>query len=1297
MTPELQGRLPLDVQLSRASTRAKIALVRALCRAFGVWGANRFLLSTIDWGVLKPGRPSVLCLYRPLFAKDLEELRRRTDVNWIYVNNEFLGHVQSAWIPPEMRVEAEYQKCHRPEYEKYWTQLEAFGAGFLSALRRRWPIDAVLTSHIDYWHGEGVRLGARRLGIPYLALCREHMCLPIEQESVRRFFTGFKWEGDAVAVFGQSTKDIFVNSGACTSEQVVVTGPPRLDVWREIEPRVEPHNLVVLLSYRDPDYRAPRSFLEVLRIFRAAHARRADGAVFWVKSKDAKDTEEIRALVGNTGRDFIIDHDTPLYELLPRARLVVGFNSLSLVEAMFTRARVAIPCWGDADRPREELMFNPDDRGLGEVIDFARAPHELERQLEAAARAALDEPASAARRLDVVRRIFYVPDGRTCSQEVERFVTAQIGARAPLRAAERPAAPTRAPAAAWAPAALFVAAVCLAGLAAKLGAGALVSTLLAAPLYYAVPFGVGLLLTRPFESSLTRTQRALLAYLSGLVLICAVVVAREQATPAYLSIHFFAAPIFMAALAGFAVGYRFFAWNGAARIAAQDFLIVLPVFAIGLLVRFAVFSDYPVTDLFQATHLMKGAQEFGRFDILNPFTAGSYVPAIQVMEGLLVRYLAFDGLVGAWILPLLATLPKFLACRAAFQSVLRTRESALFATAVTACFLSSVTPTNGDLATLGSLLAFSLVASNARDGRARTAAWVLATGFAALVLGHFAARSAPLAFIAVLVAVAVVLPRLSRVAALPSSLLALPLLVVALAPLHRSTLAFIPLTLFAGVMLPLLTAWLERQRASAQIVGAGVGILTAVVGAWTIGLLAWILVHPGEDMREAALYDWLLDVLLGATASGSNVIVGAGPKVALFELGRAMSPSFAVLAGICVTLGFLQVVRWPGLARAGGWMAARQSLVAWGLAVALGAFLLLGVPFVYRSGFLVIVLLAIALAAAFDAFVEARAKLLYRAVLLVVATYVAGVIPLAYRCGAITRCIAPEYLELVSPFVLGLGTIVLGAAILGVVFAHGGRAFRYGTQAALVLLFALEIGINRAYFMPYAYGAKRITEEKAVSHLSRSEIALAAELRNWKNPVVLISDPFTMANLRALTGLNSIVTYSNLDTISPVGGTRLRAWLRDIIEPRGGSAACTRQHPLDITYDSANGAEFNYWLARLASGPGVSGGEILHSFGYHKSFVPRVDPSMHRVSDRPPDHEWRCKAIQNRVEGGPLVLLVIDQKTVAWARGEQDLSYFPDVSPLDPKLIASLRARCPLEVYDNRFAIIPFSMECQLP
>jgi hypothetical protein len=1302
MAPELPSRLPFDVRLSRASTRAKIALVRAICRVFGVYGATRFLLATIDWGEPRPGRPTVLCLNRPLFAKDLEELRRRTDVNWISVNNEFLAHVQSAWVPAEMRVEKEYQSFHRPGYEKHWAKLEEFGLAFLGALQRRLPIDAVMTSHIDYWHGEGVRLGARGLGILYIALCREHMCLPIEQKSVREFFTGFKWEGDGVAVFGQSTKEIFVNSGACTEDQVVVTGPPRLDIWREVPPRAEPHDLVVLLSYRDPDYRAPQSFTEVLRIFRDVAASDPGDAVFWVKSKDTRDTEEIRALVGSTGRNFIIDHDTPLYELFPRARLVVGFNSLSLVEALFSDTRIAIPCWSDADRPREELVFDPDDARLGVALDFSRSPGELKEELELAARGKLRAPASAEERLEVVRKIFYVPPDLSCSREVERFVRSQVGPRpapAASTTARSPVLPSR-----WAPASIFLAWLAIAGLAARWDAPGLLSTILAAPVYYALPLGLGLLVTQPLERSVTRTQRALLAYLTGLILICALLVLREQAWPARISIHVFTLAILAASVGGFALAQRFFAWNEAAKCFAKDFLIVLPIFAIGLVIRFGVFSEYPVTDLFQATHLMKGAQEFGRFDILNPFTADSYVPAIQAVEGLLVRFLAFDGLLGAWVLPVLATLPKFIACRAAFQSVLRTRESWVFATAIAACFLSALAPTNGDFAALGSMLLFSLAVGAAGSGRLASAAGVVIAGLVALLVGHFATRSYTPLYIVVLAAMCL-LP-LGRVAGrAPARLLAVPLLIVVLAPLHRSTLVFVPLALVFGALIPLLNSWLDRRRASAQVVGAVTGIVTAVAAAWAVGLLVWILMHPGERMQEAGLYRWLLELVLGVSATEANVIVGSGPKVALFELGRAMSPSFAGLAGIAVMLVFIQVMRWPGLTRGAGWAATRHALVTWGLAMSLGAALLIGVPFVYRSGFLVILLLATALAAAFDAFVEPRAKTMYRGILFIAAAYIVAVIPVAYRCGSIARCTASDYLERAWPFLAGFGALICAAAVFGVVFAHGGRLFRYVTKTVVVLLFALEIGISRAYFMPYSYGAALPRESEAVSHLSRGEIQLATELRGLTNPVVLISDPFTMANLRALTGLNSVLTYSNLDTVSAVGTQRLQKWLRETIEPGRPGTDCASMHPLDLTYDSANAAEFNYWLARQAQGPQVSGSSILGIFGIRASFLPVGDRSVSRRPDELTDHAWRAEAVKGlsaalrakagelQVESEPQVLLVIDQKTVDWARGDKRVSYFPDARPLDPKLVAALGKRCPLRVYDQRFAVVSFPME----
>jgi hypothetical protein len=185
-----------------------------------------------------------------------------------------------------------------------------------------------------------------------------------------------------------------------------------------------------------------------------------------------------------------------------------------------------------------------------------------------------------------------------------------------------------------------------------------------------------------------------------------------------------------------------------------------------------------------------------------------------------------------------------------------------------------------------------------------------------------------------------------------------------------------------------------------------------------------------------------------------------------------------------------------------------------------------------------------------------------------------------------------------------------------------------------------------------------------------------------------------MSNLRALTGLNSLVTYSNLDTLSPAGVVRLREWLREVVEPSKGRKSCTPRHPLEIVDDSVNTSEFNYWLART-SDPKVPGSEVLRSFGLRDTFFTTVHPSRRGVPDAFPDHEWRKPAIERleaRFPGQPAVLLVVDSKTLRWARSEDEVEYFPDVSPLDPALAERLRTRCGAQLHDGRFALVRFPM-----
>jgi hypothetical protein len=98
-----------------------------------------------------------------------------------------------------------------------------------------------------------------------------------------------------------------------------------------------------------------------------------------------------------------------------------------VLEAQFCKGRTAVPYWGDAMRPSEELIFDPADPVAAKVIDFPRGPQALDALIDEAARGELQTAASAEERYAVIRGVFHIPGDRSCSKEVERYVLNAIG------------------------------------------------------------------------------------------------------------------------------------------------------------------------------------------------------------------------------------------------------------------------------------------------------------------------------------------------------------------------------------------------------------------------------------------------------------------------------------------------------------------------------------------------------------------------------------------------------------------------------------------------------------------------------------------------------------------------------------------------------------------------------------------------------------------------------------------------------------------------------------------------------
>lgn len=389
------------------------------------------LAKKIDWRTAEPGRLTVLCLERSQFIKDIEELRRLTTLNWVTLNAVRLKIQQEQWVPEADRQQGYFSTWLKESRAAHLRPvLEGFGMAVLAEAQRTMQIDAVATANVDYWQDEAIKLACLRMGIPFLVLCRENYTIPwtVPWMHDHLIKSRFQFDGAGLAVFSQATKDAFVPAFR-DPDDIWVTGAPRYDRWLHMPPLDDAQKTYIsLVTFNDPGYMAVDTFLETAEIFdRVARAEKHAGLTWLVKCKKRGDRAEVLQRVGSSEDSPLkFEYDTPLFELFPRSRVVIGYNSLALVEAMLTDAPVVVPCWGEAHAERKNLLLDYNDPLTCRVVTFARSPEEFADLIQRAARGEKLKAGSREDRQALFRAHIHFPgtDGgpATASAATEAFV-----------------------------------------------------------------------------------------------------------------------------------------------------------------------------------------------------------------------------------------------------------------------------------------------------------------------------------------------------------------------------------------------------------------------------------------------------------------------------------------------------------------------------------------------------------------------------------------------------------------------------------------------------------------------------------------------------------------------------------------------------------------------------------------------------------------------------------------------------------------------------------------------------------
>jgi len=350
-----------------------------LVSAIGPRGAAYLTYLSIDWGRLN-NQKAVVCLYRESFIKDIHELRKRTEYDYPIVMAGFTRFQQS-WTPKQMQEQTYYQRFES-DHEEVLRKSDAYVETLLKLISKKVEIGAVLSANIDYWQDGGFKRVCRSKNIPFVVLSREHPVIPSVCDWVAARYKGaeFVYTGEGVAVAGDSSKRVILGAGVVSDEKLVtVTGLPRFDAWREInvEKRPEERELITLLTFTN-GYGADNTFEEVLSSFCMA-AESNSHYRFLIKTKDEMDTAYVQKLVKKIQANKVeIDHNESLFEVLPKSRLVVGYNSLSLLEAALAKTNILIPAWGECLEDGETIMYQSSNPNVARCVSFIRDKEDLE-------------------------------------------------------------------------------------------------------------------------------------------------------------------------------------------------------------------------------------------------------------------------------------------------------------------------------------------------------------------------------------------------------------------------------------------------------------------------------------------------------------------------------------------------------------------------------------------------------------------------------------------------------------------------------------------------------------------------------------------------------------------------------------------------------------------------------------------------------------------------------------------------------------------------------------------------------
>lgn len=732
------------------------------------------------------------------------------------------------------------------------------------------------------------------------------------------------------------------------------------------------------------------------------------------------------------------------------------------------------------------------------------------------------------------------------------------------------------------------------------------------------------------------------------------------------------------------------------RTAATWCILSLPIALLIWWWSFGAFSSFPYADIGADVHWMKTAQEYADGGVINPYAAQSYVDLRSALAGALAGTLGLDLLRFSWTYRFFSILFFLLASYAFVQGVYPTSPRKWIGFFFAATSNAVVLMTNGSLAVASSVVFLGVLIGNAQHdatGPSARSALLLIVSAGATLLLAFALNNNTLV-LALLMAGLLLLRILGGTGRYGGALFLGCIWPATLLLAHRGSYLFVPTVLVSWLMylaiVRMISAWPSSSMAVLRLLSFVLppiilGIVVCVAG------MRFGYIPP---MSANDTFSSITELILGRKIEGGEeLFLGSGPLVATIELGRTIGPIFS----ICITLG---VAWWwmtrPPLRDPSGAIGRHAegfvTLVwSWIAGCGLSLAVLSGFPFLYRTSAIILSLFTITATEVFcQLLIDFSPSPRYRrAVVATAVTLLATVlVVLVYAFAWRADLPFAGYQAILRPVELAGIALLMTLALLTLVQSR--RIYIYGLAGIVGLGAVVDKAGLSGIIRSYSYGA--LPDRTAVvSHYNADELELARWVRkNLRNGIIL-SDPYTLGIVQAVSGAPAAYLFSNLDTVNEAVAKRVKSVVRTILQPTEGGQRLASTCSLIAPLVGAINSETFFQMRRADA----LGGIMRSVRGVPAPGQEAAQPSSDVTASGSPEitPEEAESAIQNIVGTGDAawnLVAILTPRTIEWTHlaANQRLSYFPSAEPIEPAIIDALRAGPFPVLFANRQTVL---------